>query len=140
SGCPLHRGECPLRQLVGLGFESWAGKSPRVVDQHRDVVGKAVGHHQVRRTLATEEAYRYGNWPTAQAEVLRRLEASVAVAEQYRNVVGKLVGHGHVQHAIAVEVGDRDEGTREPTGSKGSRRLEAPIAVAQQHRDMVGPL
>jgi len=58
----------------------------RVVDEHRDVVGKKVGHGQVLRPIPVELPHGHGRRPAARAEVPRRLETPIAVAQQNRDV------------------------------------------------------
>ena len=96
-------GSSPTAKLVG-GAEAPAA----VAEQHRDVVGVAVGDRQVGVGVAVEVAHRDRERAVADGEVGRRAEAPAAVAEQHRDVVGAVVGDRQVGVGVAVEVAHRD--------------------------------
>ena len=82
-----------------------------VSQQHGDIVGTFVGHHEVQLAIAVEVAYGHGDRtrPRTRAEGLCLLEGSIAVAQEHRDIIEHPVGDYQVGHPIAIEVahGDR---------------------------------
>ena len=123
--------------LGGGDKRSGGSERPVQVQQHRHVVGAAVGDGQVGPAVAVEVARHEGDWLGPHRVGHLGLEGAVAVAQQHRHVVGAVVGDGQVGPAVAVEVA-RHEGVWLGPHRVGHLGLEGAVAVAQQHRHVVG--
>ena len=121
----------------GLGDREEIVRARAAVDQDGDAVVGGVGHRDVGQTVPVEVAEGDGGGTSADFEVLRKPQGSVAERQKHGERVGVTVGHRQVVDEVCVEV-PRGHEPRAGPRRVGRRRLEASIAGAEQHGDVGG--
>src|SRR5215211_5413361 len=104
-----------------------------VVEQHRDLVGGAVGDRQVGARVVVEVADRHRLGVVAGGDVGGTGEGAVALAVHEPDAAGDGVGDRQVERCAGVEVASHHRPREWDVDGEGGRTAEAAVSPAVQH-------